>query len=176
MLTQEKLRELFDYNPETGVFTRLVRMGQRGKAGAVVGSPDTNGYLRVMVQGKKYRLHRLAFLFMEGYFPENQVDHKNGIVDDNSWENLREVSTACNQQNCKMSKNNKSGFNGVYWHKHAGKWYARIMINQKNIHIGYYATATDAAIARVKYEDDSPGWTCNHQSNNRVKLREMGVI
>jgi len=176
MLTQEKLRELFDYNPETGVFTRLVRMGQRGKAGAVVGSPDTNGYLRVMVQGKKYRLHRLAFLFMEGYFPENQVDHKNGIVDDNSWENLREVSMACNMQNCKLSNANKSGFTGVYWHKHASKWIAQIKINQKHIHIGLYKTATEAAIARVEYEDNCKDWTCNHQDNNRIKLRVMRLI
>ena len=176
MLTQEKLRELFDYNPETGVFTRLVRMGQRGKAGAVVGSPDTKGYLQAKIRGKIYILHRLAFLFMEGYTPENYVDHKNGVVDDNRWLNLREVSMACNLQNQKLSNANKSGFTGVCWHKQNAKWHAEIQIDKKKIHIGYYATATDAAVARVNYEDSCPNWSCNHQDNNRVKLRSMGVI
>jgi len=176
MITQEKLKEILDYNPETGIFTRLVRMGQRGKVGDVVGSPHNEGYLVVRIRGKSYLLHRLAFLYMAGYLPENQVDHKNGCGTDNRWLNLREVSNTCNQQNCKMSKNNKSGFNGVSWYKQTGKWLARIKINNKAIHLGCYETATDAAIARVEYEDNCPGWTCNFQSANRVKLREMGAI
>jgi len=176
MITQEKLKELLSYDQTTGVFVRLVTVNNRSKVGAVVGSPDKDGYLKMGIKGKTYRLHRLAFLFVEGYIPENQVDHKNGVVTDNRWENLREVSGLCNLQNCKMSKNNKSGFNGVAWAKHAGKWRASIQINKKVIHIGLYKTATDAAVARVKYEDDCPNWTCNHQATNRVKLREMGAI
>jgi len=176
MLTQEKVRELFDYEPTTGIFTRLVRVSGAKGVGSVVGSPDGNGYLQVRIRGKLYLLHRLAFLFVEGYFPENQVDHKNGVVADNRWLNLREVSNACNMQNCKLSNANKSGFTGVYWDKYAGKWIAHIKINQKHIHIGLYKTATDAAIARVNYEDNCQAWTCNHQDNNRVKLRAMGLI
>jgi len=176
MITQAKLKELFDYNTETGVFTRLVTVNSRGRVGDVVGSPDGGGYLQATIQGKKYKLHRLAFLFVEGYLPENDVDHKNGTVDDNRWLNLREVTQRCNSQNCKLSNANKSGFTGVFWAKQSGKWLANIRINNKIIYIGLYKTATEAAIARVEYEDNCPNWTCNFQSTNRVKLRAMGII
>jgi len=175
MLTQAKLKELFDYDPTTGVFVRLVTVSNQ-TVGNVVGCADSNGYLQVSIKGKQYYMHRLAFLFVEGYFPEHFVDHMNGRVTDNRWENLREASRSCNMQNCRLSITNKSGFIGVHWDKHAAKWKAQITINNKLIYIGLYKSATDAAIARVKYEDNCPGWSCNHQSNNRVKLRELGAI
>jgi len=177
MLTQEKLKEILSYDQTTGVFVRLVSgRGGRSRVGDVVGCPNGDGYLHSKIKGKHYLIHRLAFLFVEGYFPENQVDHKNGVVTDNRWLNLREVTQFCNMQNQRLSTANKSGFTGVIWHKQAGKWNASIRINRKLIHIGLYATATDAAIARVEYEDNCPGWTCNHQATNRVKLRDMGAI
>ena len=176
MLTQENVRELFDYDPETGIFTRLVRVSGAKGVGSVVGCRNGDGYLRVRIKGPLYFLHRLAFLYMNGYLPENQVDHKNGVVADNRWENLREVSRSCNMQNQRLSNANNSGYTGVSWDKRDEKWHAQIKINKKTIHLGLYKTATEAAIARVKYEDDCPAWTCNHQSNNRVKLRTMGII
>jgi len=176
MLTQETLKEILDYNPTTGIFTRLVSGSNRSKAGNVVGSPNGAGYLQVKIQRKMYQLHRLAFLFVEGYLPENDVDHMNGTVDDNRWKNLREVSRSCNMQNQQLGSANKSGFTGVFWRKQSGKWLASIQINKNGIHIGLYKTATDAAVARVKYEDNCKDWTCNHQATNRVKLRSMGLL
>ena len=131
--------------------------------GDVSGSPR-NGYLVVHVNKEVYYLHRLAFLYMEGYIPEHFVDHLNGVRDDNRWCNLRHVSNACNLQNCKCSVTNRSGFSGVSWHKGFGKWVAQGVMNGRPIHLGGYATVLEAALARYTWEVQCSKWTCNYRS------------
>jgi len=119
MLTQERLKEALSYNPDTGIFTRV-------KTGEPVGYTNGRGWLRVKIDYKHYKLHRLAFLYMEGRFPPEEVDHINGVRDDNRWCNLRK---ATRQQNCfnKRSKGNaQTGYTGVI---PSGKGYkARITV------------------------------------------------
>ena len=119
-LTQNRLKELLHYDPETGIFTW--RVSRRGaKSGSVAGVHD-NGYIRIKIDYELYLAHRLTFLYMEGYFPEYHVDHKNRIRDDNRWSNLRHVSRQCNQRNASIAKDNTSGITGVCWHKNNKKW------------------------------------------------------
>ena len=121
-------------------------------------------YVILTYKHKMYKAHRLAFLYMEGYFPEYDVDHKNGIRNDNRWLNLRHAMRRCNMQNQKINSRNKSGFPGVHWHKYNKKWVAQIKINQKLIFLGYYNSSLEAALARFTAEVWDDKWTCNYRS------------
>ncbi len=173
MLTQARLKELLHYNPLTGIFTRCSYVNGAGRVGTAVGAPDTKGYLRVMLDGTSYLLHRLAVLYVEGYTPEYQVDHKDGIVTANKWTNLRHVSGTCNQQNCQLGKNNISGFIGV-WQTGKTSWASAITVKGKQTYLGSYTDVISAALARCYYESCCPDWTCNHQAHNFTKLKSLG--
>lgn len=143
-LTQERLKEVLHYDPETGVFTRRITTNGNSKANSIAGSRHNKGYRRIMVDGKVYQSHRLAFLYMTGIMPEF-VDHKNGIRDDNRWINLRTASATENMQNRKIHKNNTSGIPGVYWHKRRRMWHAHIKVNKKNLFLGCFSDLSEAA-------------------------------
>jgi len=181
-LTQELLKEVLDYNPFTGVFTwnlRTVDMFQhcviphrtcnawnKKNAGNVAGWVEYQdapliGYRKVKVFGKIYKTHRLAFLYMEGSFPECDVDHIDGVGLNNAWANLRSASKLENAQNHSMQKNNISGSVGVGWHKGMDKWVAYIGGKNRRKHLGYFDLFEDAAVARQKAEA-SLGYHENH--------------
>ena len=137
-LTQEYLKECVDYDPETGVFKWKERPKHHFEkelsyhsfnanlAGKEIHTVVSGGYMSIKIHGKMYGAHRVAFLFMEGYMPENHVDHIDRDKSNNRWGNLREVSRNCNSQNCNISKNNKSGVTGVCWNRADKKWKAYI--------------------------------------------------
>ena len=138
MAMQTKLKEMFHYDPATGLFVRRKSKGNT-KAGDIAGSKDTKGYLRVLFNGRREKLHRLAFLYMEGRFPEGQVDHINGIKDDNRWKNLREVSNEVNASNRhRPNANNRSGLLGVHRYKDR---YRALFRGQ---HLGMFDTPEEA--------------------------------
>ena len=171
-LTQARLKELLHYDPETGGFTWIKGLGCRpagSRAGCIRG---TNGYRRIRVDGQLHLAHRLAFLYMEGYFPEYQVDHKLGVVDDNRWDKIRHVTPTCNLQNRMVHPSNTSGFTGVTWDYQRKKWQSQITIEGRNVHIGRYDTALDAALARITFEDWCPKWHCDERNINRKKVLE----
>lgn len=143
-LTRARLKELLHYDRETGMFTWLVNRGSRGRAGAEVGCPTTQGYLRVMVDKKLHYLHRLAWLYETGRWPTEHIDHKNGCVSDNRFVNLRDVSRSTNLQNERKARsNNRCGLLGVETHKD-GRYRARIRVGGLRIDLGGYATAIEA--------------------------------
>ena len=109
--------------------------------------------------------HRLAFLYMEGYFPENDVDHINRIKDDNRWCNLREVFRSCNMRNCDMMKTNTSGITGVRFNKFNQKWVARTLLFDKRVNLGYFDNKLDAAKARWEAEKKYCFEHCNTKSS-----------
>ena len=160
MLTQKRLKELLHYDPETGVFTWLYGC-YRGK---VAGGLDQEGYRTIRISKKEYRAHRLAFLYVEGYLPEYQVDHKNGNRDDNRWSNLRHVTQACNNQNRVVQVNNRSGFPGVHYQELGKGWVARLKVGYVRYYHGFYRSPLEAALARLTAEVQCPMWTCNHRS------------
>jgi hypothetical protein len=150
-LTQERLKELLDYNPDTGIFTRAKQVSNV-KVGDRAGRVTPLGYLRIKVDGRAHMAHRLAVLYMNGHFPPDQTDHINGKTLDNRWCNLRCVSRAVNYQNKRRDKRNTSGVTGVYWHSRDLVWHASIGVNGKFIHLGNFKTWFRAAIARKKAE------------------------
>jgi hypothetical protein len=173
-ITQERLKEALHYNPKIGVFTWNLNRPMNIRVGDVAGYIDAAGYRVICIDGDQYKAHRLSFLYMNGYSPEYEVDHKNGIRDDNRWDNLRHVTRACNLQNQKVYKNNSSGFTGVVLDKENSTWVVRITISGEVISIGSFGDRISAALARCEYEKCCPDWTCNCQAVNFVKLRKLG--
>ena len=133
------LNQLFHYDPETGVFTRKVSRGNT-KEGTVVGRPDTKGYLRVCVNGKDYKLHRLAWLMTYGEWPKDQIDHINGDKTDNRINNLRDCSCSDNCSNQHGARrNNKLGLQGV--HQIGG---SRFRATFRSKHLGVFTDMNEA--------------------------------
>ena len=144
-LSQERLKQVLDYNPDTGVFTRLIRTANRTNAGDIAGCSNDLGYLRTTIDSIRYRNHRLAFLYMTGKFPDGEVDHINGITSDNRWCNLRVATRIENCRNSKKPTTNKSGIKGVRWVDEQKKWECRIWNNGKAEILGYFESLLDAA-------------------------------
>ena len=151
-LTAEYLRSILHYDPATGIFTWRVSTSNRVRAGDVAGCQNGSGYLLIKVQSRLYQAHRLAWLYMNSNWPEDQIDHINRIRTDNRIANLRDVSHKQNGQNASKPSNNTSGHPGVSWHKLTSKWRACIKHNQKLIHLGLFATIEEALSARKAAE------------------------
>lgn len=143
MITQSELKQRLDYDQHTGLFTRKTSAGG-WKAGEMAGNFDESGYIKIRINRKLYYAHRLAFLYVYGRMPELHVDHINGNRADNRICNLREATTSVNAQNISQyKKNNKARVLGVS-ESPAGRWYARIRFNGKQMRIGTFSTKEEA--------------------------------
>lgn len=147
-LTAERLRELLRYEPETGVFTRRIATGYRGRhrAGEIAGSINDQGYRIICVGTEKYRAHQLAWLYMKRVWP-GELDHINGVRDDNRLCNLRKTSSSQNKANSKLRTDSVSGFKCVRWEKRRRHYVARIRANGKQTHLGSFNTPERAFVA-----------------------------
>lgn len=142
--TLDELRASIAYDPDTGVFTRKVGYG-RSKAGTVLGTKASTGYLTICFKGQIFTAHRLAWFYVHGVMPSSPVDHINGNRTDNRIENLRSGSFASNNQNrLKPQRNNTSGFLGVGWNKQNKRWKAQITVDNQTKHLGHYDTPEEA--------------------------------
>lgn len=158
VLDQAMLRLLLNYDPETGSFTRIASFSRTGrlvpdmgssKAGDHVGSRSAAGYLTTRIRGKSYYLHRLAWLYVHGEWPE-VIDHINGDPGDNRIANLRDVSKAANAQNLhRASSASTTGIIGAGQATREGKFRATIKLDGRQRHLGYFATAEEAGAAYV---------------------------
>ena len=147
MLTQKLLKKHLHYDPSTGIFTRLTTASNNAKAGSTPGNIDAYGYSIFSFMGKKYKAHRLAWLYVYGVWPI-ELDHQNHIRDDNRISNLREVSRKQNMQNTKLYTSNSSGSVGVCWDKSRNRWMAQIRVSGKTVVLGRYKEIKDAIQAR----------------------------
>ena len=145
MITQERLKQLLHYNPDTGVFTWMRSPARCIKAGDVAGGVNkATGYIVIRLDGKLYPSHRLAFLDQTGEFPPADVDHKNGVRSDNRWVNLRPATRFENHGNCGARQGSGSGIKGVSWHRKAKKWQARIQVHGRTYYLGLFGTTEEA--------------------------------
>ena len=149
-ITAEELRSILHYDPLTGVFTRI-RSAHPNRVGAVVGSAS-HGYIRIRLLGKCYPAHRLAWLYVYGTWPKNQIDHINRNRSDNRIANLRDVTNQQNMCNAGDYSTNTSGRKGVYWDKRDSRWRACITDNGRYLSLGYFSTQAEAVAARVAAE------------------------
>jgi hypothetical protein len=128
----------FSYDPKTGDFTNL-KERQRVPAGSIAGVINDHGYVVIWFKSKKYLAHRLAWLFMTGAWPKEDVDHEDRVRSNNIWTNLREATGLEQNQNTSKYSNNTSGYTGVSWHKSAKAWMASIQFKGKK-HTSFHAT------------------------------------
>jgi hypothetical protein len=149
LLDAKTLREVLNYDPETGVFAWKIR--KKGIIpGRTPGCITKHGHRLIRLDGVAYLAHRLAWLYVYGEWPtKDHIDHINHNPDDNRIANLRDVAVADNIRNRKgANKNCASGVLGVYQHK--DKWRARVMFNRKTIHLGTFSNIESAALAASK--------------------------
>lgn len=137
MITQEQLKEKLVYFPKTGNF-------HNASNGKPVGHFDERGYVSVNVNGKSYRAHRLAWLYVYGKMPENEIDHIDGDRGNNKIDNLRDVTRSVNCLNMPKTGRNNTGFKGVDYFKPAELYRARIVKNGKRMFLGYFKTPEEA--------------------------------
>jgi len=165
MLDQEELKKLVHYDQETGIMLWKSReetcfqlkAWNIKHAGKRVGVEDTRGHLRTKLRGYKrtYSIHRLAWLYVYGSFPEGQLDHINRIKTDNRIDNLRISDDTLNQHNIEMWSNNTSGVKGVHWDKSNKKWMVKIRWRGERLYLGSFENLEDAkeayATASIQY-------------------------
>jgi hypothetical protein len=149
LLTAVALREQLHYEPETGVFTRKVKTSNVF-VGDVAGSLNVHGYIHIRVCGADCLAHRLAWLYVHGEWPKQQIDHINGIKTDNRIANLRDASPAMNTQNIKAARvDSRSGVLGVQ--RHGRRWRARISLGDSRLTaLGQFDTPEEAYAAYVE--------------------------
>lgn len=156
-LTQEDLKSLVHYCKDTGNFTWKVQRG-RQKAGDPAGArSEALGYILIGVNGVRHYAHRLAWLYIYGYWPDNIVDHKDNNGFNNRIDNLQVISQGKNiLKSVNYARNKRSNLPpGVYISKACpGKFLAKININSKSKHLGVHSTPAEAyeAFRKAKLE------------------------
>lgn len=150
-LTQNRLRELLHYEPETGVFTWLVQRGRTASPGSVAGYVASESRRLIRVDGGHYFAARLAWLYMTGEWPKGEVDHRDTDSLNDRWENLRDVTRVVNQQNMRNPRaDSKTGLLGVTRGKRLKGFGARIHVKGKTKWLGTFPTAEEAHAAYVE--------------------------
>ena len=166
-LSPAEVRELLDYDPETGEFTYRTRPGDSHSdvtfnarfAGRKAGSFN-HGYWRVKIRSIAYSGHRLAWVWMKGEWPTEDVDHKNTLKGDNRFDNLRPATRGQNVANVGLMRHNKVGLKGVCWKPRQGrhgKYHAQITYRQKVHHLGFYDNPEAAHAAYVRAAQEMHG-------------------
>ena len=149
----ELVRKVIDYCPETGLFTWKQTLSNRAKEGQQAGSKNTKGYFSIVIDGKKYKAHRLAWFYVYGEDPgQQEIDHIDRDKGNNRINNLRLATRKQNNENIPRPKNNTSGIRGVSFHRGFNRWVAYIYHNKKRIHLGNFADKELAAATRRQAE------------------------
>lgn len=161
MISQEELHKILEYEPLTGHFRWKVAKGYKIKVGSIAGSPTGRGYIRIVIDNKKYMSHRLAWLYTFGEWPPKFIDHVNGDKSDNSLTNLRVATRSENGYNTTTPKNNTSGIKGVHWHVGEEKWRGRMNVDGIEVQVGKWDNLEEAALAMEKARKDLHGEFAN---------------
>lgn len=159
MLTQERLKELFDYNSETGWFTNRFTRGVAAK-GQRAGCPSGHGYRKIGVDYCKCYEHHLAWLYIYGEWP-GEIDHKDGDGSNNAIENLRPATRSQNNFNSDRLTG-ASGLRGAYWDSKSSSWYSKIQVDGQVHHLGMFRTAEEAHVAYRAAADRMAGEFARH--------------
>jgi len=172
-LTQERLKEVLSYNPETGNFRWKINKGYM-RPGDIAGYKNS-GYIYIGIDGKRYIASRLAVLYMTGKFPEYSVEHFNWVKDDNRWGNLMNGQKLnARGANPSFSKWKASGIEGVGLNKTKGRWEALIAIDGEETSLGFFKLREEAAKARVDAEVEYGCFDHNH-STAYLYLKRLGI-
>ena len=154
MLTQEYLKSILSYDQESGIFT-WIKCNKYWLNGTNAGT-ICKGYVRININGKLYFAHRLAWLYVYGEFPNENIDHINMVRNDNRLENLREATFTQNGYNRLKLSNNKTGYKGVSLIKN-GKYKAQSFLNGNLVYLGIFKTPEEASTAYKLYAKSMHG-------------------
>lgn len=171
MISIDRLRQTLHYDKDTGVFKWIRFAGPNAVAGRSAGNVGLNGYVRITVDRKSYLAHRLAWFYVTGSWPKNQVDHIDGTRSNNAFANLREATVSQNSCNSKAPRTNTSGFKGVSWSKISGKWHAYIKTGGKRMNLGLYEDIFEAARVVAEARTAVHGEYANHGVSANQQLR-----
>lgn len=151
VISHKRLLEVLEYSPISGVFTWKISLSTRAKVGGMAGRIWQGQYRRITIDRVDYQAHRLAWFYVNGSWPQHEIDHINRAKDDNRISNLRDVNRSGNQQNKGTYANNKSGQPGVHMHTRSGLWRAVISVRGKKKYLGSF-TSIDQACAAYQEE------------------------
>lgn len=178
-ITQEILKMMFEYAPSTGYLHYRQNRGIK-KAGDIAGGKNGGrggGYWTIHISGfGSIKAHRIIWCFVEGYFPEQEIDHINGNPLDNRWCNLRLVSKVCNLRNSRVYTTNSSGVKGVTWSNLENQWCSRIQSNGKSYFLGWFSDFTEAVCHRYAAEQMLDWLDCDTSSSAYLYLKEQGIV
>lgn len=146
-LSQADLKKVLNYYPDTGIFIRI-----NARRNTVAGYLDPRGYIFISICNHSYRAHRLAWLYVHGEWPADQIDHIDGNRANNRIDNLRSVTREVNAANVKWNRNNKTGVMGVVWEESQNRWHPRIQFNSKRKYLGSFDSFFEAICARKSAE------------------------
>ena len=148
-LTRKRLKTLLRYNPKNGVWIWRVWRGGKAVVGSQAGRYNTDGYLQICVDGRRYVSSRLAWFYMKGRWPSKEIDHKDTNFKNDKWNNLRLATDSQNQANRGPSRLNSSGVRSVYARVSGGKlkWGAAVAKNKKRHYLGLFSVKADAVHA-----------------------------
>lgn len=145
------LRTIFNYDPDSGVITRLVATRKK-KAGSSTDCVCKDGYSYISYKNTSFRVHRLGWALHHGYWPEGVIDHIDRNTSNNAVSNLRHTDKSTNAKNAKLSTRSKTGIMGVGWHSQRGAWRVRINKGKKSVHLGLFGDFFEACCARKSAE------------------------
>jgi hypothetical protein len=148
MITQQELKDLLHYDPNTGLFTWRVSLNTRIKEGQEAGCLNNLGYVKITIRRRRHSAHRLAWLYVYGHNPPQYIDHINGVCSDNRAVNLRLATHSENLANAKKRKNTVCHLKGVTL-RGDGRYLARITVKNTQIYLGRYDTEQEAHAAYV---------------------------
>lgn len=168
-LKHERLLELLEYTPETGIFV-WKKTFSNAKQGQEAGWVVWNKYKKIAIDSKEYMAHRLAWFYINKEWPKEDLDHIDGNRQNNTISNLREASRSQNLQNKRKQSNNSSGFIGVSYNKKLNKWDARLCVFGKQICLGLFRTAEEASKA---YEDASSKYFGEYKRKECFDVSQM---
>lgn len=148
--SQDRLRELLDYDAETGTFHWRVRMNSCSPAGGQAGRKRPARYNQITINGTAHLAHRLAWVYVHGVQPKGQIDHIDGNRTNNALANLRDVDAATNQQNRRRAQG-KNPYPWVTWRPSENRWRSVFRVCGRDVLVGHFhdpKVAYEAAISK----------------------------
>jgi HNH endonuclease len=160
LISHERLLSVLSYSVDDGLFRWRQKLSRASIVGGVAGCANSYGHIRIVVDGRFYMAHRLAWFYVYGVWPLVILDHINRLRSDNRISNLREANYKQNQWNINMRPSNRSGFTGVYWESSKNLWRAACMTNGVKRYLGYFRSAEEASKRYLEHVKDvrGEGW------------------
>lgn len=155
-ITLERLKEVLSYDCQTGIFIWRVQLGWKGRVGQPAGTRHCGGYVSITIDRTAYLAHRLAWFYVTGRWPTDQIDHLDCDRSNNSFCNLREATNSQNNQN-RRKLGGRSKFKGVSWHIANRRWESRIKRDGRQIRLGLFRTEEEAHAAYCKAAEEMFG-------------------